>query len=182
MTGCAERPGDVGSDQIEPSDPGLMVAIARGANGALAEVYRRHSDQVHGLALRLCGHGRAEDVVHEVFLELWRKPERFVDERGSVRTLLLMQTYRRSLETTAWEPFGSEAVARHLCAVPDAERDAIVLASFGGHTYRDVARALGQPEGTVKTRIRSGLTCLRRQLSDEGRAAATARTTKPRFL
>lgn len=187
--------GGIEGDRAEPSDVTLMVAIARGTGGALAEVYRRHADHMYGLAVGLCGHGRAQDVVQEVFLELWQKPERFVGDRGSLRTFLLTQTYGRSVdrlrsdgaretrqvaharrttfpepdvETTVLGHLDRDAVWRHLRALPDEQRDAIVLAFFEGHTYREVARLLGQPEGTVKSRIRAGLARLHLQLSGEG--------------
>ena len=87
-----------GSENGTPSDVTLRVAVARGTGDALAEIYRRHGGQVHGLALRLCGDSRAEDVVQEVFLELWQEPERFVGGGSSLRSSLVLQTYGRSVD------------------------------------------------------------------------------------
>ena len=147
-----------------PSDVTLMVAIARGARDALAEVYRRHGDQVYGLARRLCGHSRAEAVVQEVFLDLTRDPTRFVGDRTSLRTALLVQTYGRSVEylakVTEVETIDRDSALWRLHSLPEEERDAVVLALMEGHTYSDVARLLGEAEGTVKSRIRAGLTRL----------------------
>ena len=192
-------------DLAESSDVRLVVGITRGASDSLAEVYRRHAGQIHGLALRLCGSSRAEDVLQEVMMDLWCKPERFAAERGSLRTFLLMQAYGRSVdrlrsdtarqarqtvhvprrtdpepdvETTVLGRLDSDTLWRHLRALPNNERDAIVLAYFEGHTYRDVARLLRQPEGTVKSRIRSGLTRLRSQLVDEDWVATAAVRTE----
>ena len=180
-----------GAVTAQSGDISLVVAITRRDGHALAEVYRRHGDEVHGLARRLCGKGRAEEVVQEVFLELWQMPERFEVNRGSLRTFLLTQTYGRSVdrlrsdgarqaretadvrrsaspgadvEATVLTRLDSEEVGRQLRLLPDGQRDAIVLAYIEGHTYRDVARLLGQPEGTIKSRIRAGLTRLRGQL------------------
>lgn len=147
-----------------PSDMTLVVAIARGAREALAEVYRRHGDQVYGLARRLCGRRRAEDVVQEVFLDLTRDPMRFVGDRTSLRTALLVQTYGRAVDhpgpVTEMEVIDRDPAIFRLRSLPDEERDAVALALVEGQTYADVARLLGAPEGTVKRRIRSGLTRL----------------------
>jgi RNA polymerase sigma-70 factor (ECF subfamily) len=68
------------------------------------------------------------------------------------------------LEYEVWDLATGDQVRRALLALPDGERAAIELAYFGGHTYREVAVRLGEPEGTVKSRIRSGLKRLRREL------------------
>jgi RNA polymerase sigma-70 factor, ECF subfamily len=183
------------SDVAQVSDIGLVVAISRGDRDALREVYRRHGDQLYGLARRLCGPGPAEDVVQEVFLEMWQKPERFDSDRGPLRNFLMTQVHGRSVDRlrsdgarrpreaaeVLREPsrgvdveadvtlrLAGDEVWRLLVALPDGQRDAIVLASFEGHTYCDVAGLLEQPEGTVKRRIRAALTRLRVELSDDG--------------
>ena len=183
-----------GRDVTELGDVALVVAITRGNGDALAEVYRRHGGQVYGLARRLCGDGRAEEVVQQVFLEMWEKPDRYDADRGSLKAFLLTQAYGRSVdylrsdgarrtremacvaagdtavagvERTVMARSAGDRVWQLLSVLPDGQRAAIVLAYVNGHTYRDVAVLLGQPEGTIKSRIRAGLTRLRLALSDE---------------
>lgn len=169
----------------EAGDPALVVAIGRWREEALAEVYRRHGGAVYSLACRLLGDtGGAEEVVQEVFLRLWDHPERFDADRGSLRSFLLASAHGRAvdqlradtsrrlreernaretatagydIEHEVWDLALAEQVKAALSALPDDEKRAIQLAYFGGHTYRDVATLLAQPEGTVKSRIRAGL-------------------------
>jgi RNA polymerase sigma-70 factor (ECF subfamily) len=183
-------------DLREASDAALVVAIGRWREDALAEVYRRHGGAAFALARRLLNDRQlAEEVLQEVFLRLWNTPERFDPERGSLRAYLLAQTHGRSVdllrsetsrrrreERDARESAGlgddierevidltvSEKVKEVVAALPPDERRAIELAYFGGHTYRQVAVMLEAPEGTVKSRIRSGLRRLRKDLADAG--------------
>ena len=184
----------------EASDPALVVAIGRWREDALAEAFRRHAGAVLALARRVLGDAAlGEEVVQEVFLKLWSAPERFDPARGSLRSFLLAQAHGRAvdmlrsnssrrrreerdsalsaesgydIEREVWDL----AVAEHLQDVvktlPVDERKAIELAYFGGHTYREVAAMLGQPEGTVKSRIRSGLKRMRGLLADAGLSPA----------
>ena len=184
----------------EASDPALVVAIGRWREAALAEAFRRHAGAVLALARRVLGDAAlGEEVVQEVFLKLWSAPERFDPARGSLRSFLLAQAHGRAvdmlrsnssrrrreerdaslsaesgydIEREVWDL----AVAEHLQDVvktlPVDERKAIELAYFGGHTYREVAVMLGQPEGTVKSRIRSGLKRMRGLLADAGLSPA----------
>lgn len=183
-------------DLLDASDAALVVAIARWQHEALAEVYRRHAGAVFGLALRVL-HERAlaEDVVQEVFLRLWHAPEKFDPERGGLRSFLLAHTHGRSVDLLRSEQSRrlredrdarraaeggydiehevvdiavAEQVRDALGALTAEERRAIELAYFGGRTYREVATLLDQPEGTVKSRIRSGLRRLRGALQDAG--------------
>ncbi len=163
---------------------------------SLAEAYRLHSGSVHGLARRLTHDpGLADDVVQEVFLRLWRSPERFDPFRGTLRSYLLSHTHGRSVDlirSEAARRSRQERAGRRSVSVPaapddevctwveaerlraallrldDRERRAIELAYFDGLTYRQVAEFLGEPEGTVKSRIRSGMKRLRTALEREG--------------
>jgi RNA polymerase sigma-70 factor (ECF subfamily) len=167
------------------SDATLVIAIARYEEEALAEVYRRHAGAVYGLARRvLWDSPLAEEVVQEVFLRLWSQPDRFDAERGSLRSFLLTQAHGRAVdllraegsrrqreerearetaeagydvEREVWDLTVADQVRRAVSELPPEERKAIELAYFGGHTYREVAVLLEQPEGTVKGRIRAGL-------------------------
>jgi RNA polymerase sigma-70 factor (ECF subfamily) len=177
-------------------DVGLVIAIARYNGDAFAEAYRRHAGAVFGLAQRLLWErALAEEMVQEIFLRLWEHPERFDQARGSLRSFLLMDAHARcvdrirsdsrrkereersaraemvadyDLDLEAHDLEIAEQVREALGTLSDAERKAIELAYFGGHTYREVARILDQPEGTIKSRIRTGLTRLRAQLVERG--------------
>jgi len=177
-------------------DARLVVAIARRQPDALAEVYRRHGGAIIGLARRVLSDSRlSEEVVQEVFLGLWRAPDRFDPDRGSLRSYLLAQTHGKSvdmvraevsrrgreerearlraesgydLEREVWDLTMADRVRRTLVELPEPERRAIELAYFGGQTYREVAATLGEPEGTIKTRIRTGLKRMRSALQEAG--------------
>lgn len=175
-------------------DARLVSAIGDGDTDALVIVYERHADAVYRMACRYCSPDDAADVTHDVFLRLWRGPERFDAERGSLRTFLTVQGRGRALDVVrsdgarrsreglvanrpAIAPIDvgvEEAVTagearaevlRSLADLPDVERIAISLAYYGGFTYREVAKLLDQPEGTIKGRIRSGLRHLRQELT-----------------
>lgn len=178
-------------------DPLLVHQIGSGRQDALAEAYRRHADTVFALALRVTRNRTlAEEVTQEVFLRLWNRWQSFDPERGSLRAFLLSHTHGRSIDlirsegsrrmreeretrrlvATAGPTLEEEVVgmqmAEHvrsaLASLKEGERDAIELAYFGGHSYREVAAILGQPEGTVKSRIRSGLKHLAAELDEVG--------------
>ncbi len=183
-------------DYAEASDAALVVSIGRYQQAALAEAYRRHAGAVFGLAKRLLNdHARAEEIVQEVFVRLWNDPNRFDPERGSLRSFLLAHTHGRSVDTIrsdaarrsreereareqadggydiareVWDMALAGHVRDALESLQPGERDAIELAYFGGRTYREVAEELGEAEGTVKSRIRSGLKRLRGELGSAG--------------
>ena len=163
-----------------------LVRAVTGRDGrALEELFLRHGAAVAGVARRITGsQARAEDVLQEVFLRLWRAPDRYDPTRGTLRSFLLIdanaraielvrsETARRdredrdgrrptpppaSVERVVWERAVADHLADALDALPAAERSAIELAYYGGYSYREVAVRLGQPEGTVKSRIRAGL-------------------------
>jgi RNA polymerase sigma-70 factor, ECF subfamily len=178
------------------SDAVLVIGVSRYQEEALAEAYRRHAGAVYGLARRLLVNtAMAEEVVQEVFLRLWNQPDRFDPARGSLRSYLLAQCHGRSvdllrsetsrrnreerdsrrtaeagydLEHEVLDLSVADGVRTAMEQLAEGERRAIELAYLGGHTYREVAKLLGEPEGTVKSRIRSGLKKLRVELIDAG--------------
>ena len=186
----------------EVSDAQLVTSIARYSEIALAEVYRRHCGAVYGLARRVLNNAHeAEDVTQEVFLRLWNRPDRFDPGRGTLRSFLLTQSHGRAVDAVrslnarrlresgearrtataeydmqheVWDLAVADQVARALGDLPDDERRAIELAYFDGHTYVEVADLLGQPEGTVKSRIRNGMRRMRALLVDAGVQGADA--------
>lgn len=187
---------DVASPGPDASDAALVVALARYDQAALATVYERHSGAVFALARRLVrDRALAEEVTQEIFLRLWNRPERFDPERGALRSFLLADTHGRSIDmlrselarkdreeregrvapaaprTVEGEVLSrvtSESVRAAISSLKESERKAIELAYFGGLTYREVAEELGEPEGTVKSRIRSGMARLRVELKAAG--------------
>jgi RNA polymerase sigma-70 factor (ECF subfamily) len=186
-------------DRQDLDDATLVTAVGESDQLALKELYRRHGPALQGLARRvLVDADRADDVVQEVFLRLWNEPERFDPARGALRSYLYRQTHSRAVERVrseearrrreerhdrekaeaaydveveAWALIRSELVKEALAQLAEGERDAITLAYFGGHTYREVATMLDLPEGTVKSRIRLGLNKLADRLEATGLGA-----------
>jgi RNA polymerase sigma-70 factor (ECF subfamily) len=183
-------------DVEQASDANLVVAVGRWHQPALAEVYRRHGGAVHSLSRRILrSDPSAEEITQEVFLDLWKHPEKFDAQRGTLRSFLLARTHGKSVDfvrsevarrkreertsretATAgydidhevWDMAVADQVKDALGTLPPELRQPIELAYFGGHTYREVAEMLQQPEGTIKSRIRSGLGRLRINLAERG--------------
>lgn len=167
---------------VSSTDAELAARVAGRDSSALEVMYNDFGGAVKSVAMRVLRDGvLAEDVVQETFLSFWDSPERFNPERGSLRTFLLTIAHRRAVDVVrsevarsrreeqppdqdhydvgeeVWSRVLSESVRRALEQLPDAEREAIAMAYFEGLSYVEVARRLGQPEGTVKSRIRSGM-------------------------
>jgi RNA polymerase sigma-70 factor (ECF subfamily) len=175
-------------------DREIAARLVAGDETALREVYRAYAPAVHALARRVLGDAvLAEDITQEVFVRLWEHPGRFDPDRGVLRAYLLAMTHSRAVERVRSEEslrrrrdaaareamFASDApdpgdtlatrdaqraVRQALAELPAAQRVPIEMAYYSGMSYRDVAEALGEPEGTVKYRIRGGMRKMRAAL------------------
>jgi RNA polymerase sigma-70 factor (ECF subfamily) len=181
----------------ESSDRDWSRRLVAGDEHALREVYRAHAPAVLGLATRVLGNATAaEDVLQDVFVRLWERPETYDPERGRMRTYLLAMTHSRAVErlraedsqrrrlTAAGQNRSSgtidddpghdlevrtagSAVRHVLAGLPTEQREPIEMAYFGGMSYREVAVALDEPEGTIRYRIRAGMQKMRAALQAE---------------
>jgi len=157
-----------------------------GDQSALAELYDRYSSVVYAVALRILGDaGAAEDVLQEVFLQLWRNPAAFDAARGALGAWLAVITRNRAIDARrrrrpetdiedvilsvapdlageADRSRAAEKVRGMLAMMPAAQRSALEMAYFEGMSHSEIARKTGEPLGTIKNRIRSGLIALRK--------------------
>jgi RNA polymerase sigma-70 factor (ECF subfamily) len=180
-------------DLAHLSDEALVALVSRSHDTALAELYDRVGGAAYGLAFRILrDEALAEDAVQEAFLGLWRSAGSFVPERAKASTWILTLVHRRavdvvrreqrrraeplegapepaggSAEEAAWLRLERERVQAALAELPDQQREAIELAYYGGYTQSELAERLGQPLGTIKSRMFTGLARLR-ELLDEG--------------
>jgi RNA polymerase sigma-70 factor (ECF subfamily) len=175
-------------------DATLMERMGRGDPRAFEQLYERHGSAVLALCLRILrDRAEAEDVLEEVFWELWRRRGRYDRERSSPFSYLMTLSRSRALDRLRFRrrragiwhglpdgelPSGSSptpyedalaaeqraAIARALHELPEASRRAVELNFFEGLSHREIADRLGDPLGTVKTRIRQGLLALRKVL------------------
>lgn len=188
------------------SDEALVALVARGDQTALAELYDRVGRTAYGLAFRVLRDDRlAEDAVQEGFLAVWRGAAGFSAERAKATTWILTLVHRRavdlvrreqrrradplddtegreeaasaSAEDAAWLHFERERVQAALRQLPDTQREALELAYYGGFTQSELAERLGQPIGTIKSRMFAGLARLRELLDDN----ATEGSWNPEF-
>jgi RNA polymerase sigma-70 factor (ECF subfamily) len=181
-------------EQAQTSDSDLLHAIARGDEAALASLYDRYRLILFGLILRIL-HSRpeAEDVLQDVFIQVWRRARDFDESRGRAFTWLVTLARSRTIDRlrslnsrqrtaneaveaapgsvsdAAEDAFKSEqreVVRNALRELPAEQREALVLAYFEGLTQTEIASRTGSPLGTVKTRMRSGMTKLRAVLGE----------------
>jgi RNA polymerase sigma factor (sigma-70 family) len=175
------------------SDEALVALVARADEDALAELYDRFGRVAYGLALRIVRDpALAEDAVQEGFLAVWRSATRFVAERAKASTWILTLIHRRAVdlvrkeqprrsepletapresaddtEDQAWLRLRRAKVQEAMKRLPDKQREALELAYYGGFTQSELADRLGEPLGTIKSRMFSGLASLRELLAEE---------------
>jgi RNA polymerase sigma factor (sigma-70 family) len=192
LPGRPSRLRSVPRDFAHLSDEALVALIARGEEWALTELYDHHGRLAYGLALRIIRDpAHAEDAVQDAFLAVWRTAARFTAERSKASTWLLTLVHRRAVDIVrreqrrraepienveapageatdeaVWLRFERERVQEALRALPDAQREALELAYYGGFTQSELADRLGQPLGTIKSRMFAGLSRLRELLGD----------------
>lgn len=186
---------DVPDDGAEPVDRvgDLLQRVASGDQAAFARVYDLMSPRVFGLILRvLVDRSQSEEVLQEVFLEVWQSASRFAPNRGQGRSWILTIAHRRAVDRVRASQASSDrdvraglrdldvahdAVAEQvelriegqrvtsaLTALPEAQREALTLAYFGGYSQSEIAALVGAPLGTIKTRMRDGLSRLRAEM------------------
>jgi RNA polymerase sigma-70 factor, ECF subfamily len=179
------------------ADEDLMSRANEGDSRAFEVIVDRHGDASFSLAYRMCGQrALAEDVVQEAFLSVWRSSARYDYTRGSVRSWVLAAVHNRAIDALRRgvvrreRDIEEETVARTMAApdatevevirreeslvmrgvlqeLPREQRQAIELAYFAGFTQSEIAEMLGLPIGTVKGRMRLGLTKLRLILDNQ---------------
>jgi RNA polymerase sigma-70 factor, ECF subfamily len=176
----------VGDNRV---DAALIARLRAGDDTAMGDLYDRYSAIVYGVALRvLADTTAAEDVLQEVFLQLWRNPRSFDADRGRLAPWLAVIARNRAIdllrkrpheEDIAEQPISTginledsanqrlvvEKVRDAMGRLPQEQRRALEMAFFEGMTHTEIARKTGDPLGTVKTRIRSALMAVRKAVS-----------------
>jgi RNA polymerase sigma-70 factor (ECF subfamily) len=188
---AAAHDADTGADRLVS----LLKRAGRGDQQAFGDLYDELSPLVYGVALKVVRDpSQSEEVAQEVFVELWRLATRYDASRGSVRAWASTVAHRRAIDRVRSEQSSRDRIERQAAhATPDhddvvaavesnldqvrvrralgqlspVQREAVELAYFGGHTYREVAVLLDVAEGTIKTRIRDGMIRLRDELGGE---------------
>jgi RNA polymerase sigma-70 factor, ECF subfamily len=182
-------------DLAHLSDEALLSLVASSDDGALAELYDRFGRVAYGLALRILrDEALAQDAVQEAFLAVWRSADRFLAERAKASTWILTLVHRRAVDLvrredrrrgepleSAAEPVASgttedeaelgferRVVQEALRQLTPEQREALELGYYGGLTQGELAERLGQPLGTIKSRMFTGLSRLRDLLADAG--------------
>jgi len=178
-----------GADAVDHAGQ-LLLRVADGDQDAFARLYDMLSPRAFGLILRvLVDRSQSEEVLQEVFLEIWQSAARFAPNKGQGRSWVLTIAHRRAVDRVrsaqastdrdvragfrdmdvAHDGVAEEVelriegqrVSEALATLPDPQREAITLAYFGGYSQSEIAALVGAPLGTIKTRMRDGLSRLR---------------------
>ncbi|MDF2991705.1 MAG: DNA-directed polymerase specialized sigma subunit, sigma24 [Microbacterium sp.] len=181
-----------GSDRVDHVGT-LIQRVATGDREAFAELYDALSARAFGLIVRvLVDRSQSEEVLQEVFLEVWQSAERFTPKRGQGRSWVLTIAHRRAVDRVrssqssvdrdvragfrdmdvAYDNVSEKVemkiegrrVVDALAALPEAQKEALTLAYFGGYSQSEIATLVGAPLGTIKTRMRDGLSRLRMEM------------------
>ncbi|MDN3496293.1 ECF RNA polymerase sigma factor SigK [Planococcus sp. APC 4015] len=186
---------DVPEDGAEPVDHAgeLLQRVADGDQVSFARLYDMLSSRVFGLILRvLVDRSQSEEVLQEVFLEIWQSASRFVPNKGQGRSWVLTIAHRRAVDRVRSSQASSDRdvragfrdldvahdsvaeqvelrtegrkVVAALGTLPEAQREALTLAYYGGYSQSEIAALVGAPLGTIKTRMRDGLSRLRAEM------------------
>jgi len=171
----------------------LLQRVAGGDRAAFADLYDALSARAFGLILRvLVDRSQSEEVLQEVFLEIWQSAGRFTPNKGQGRSWVLTIAHRRAVDRVrssqssvdrdvragfrdmdvAYDDVSEKVemkmegrrVVDALAALPDAQKEALTLAYFGGYSQSEIANLVGAPLGTIKTRMRDGLSRLRMEM------------------
>lgn len=177
-------------------DHALAQAIVAGDMRALHDAYDLYAGYVNGVAIGILKDPHlAADITQDVFVRLWQRGERFDSARGSLKSYLQIDAHGRAIdllrsrqasarrerldheksasthsagtEELAMAAITSNTIQRAMLGLPEEQRTPIAMAFFGGHSYREVARSLNLPEGTIKSRIRLGMKRLRLALGTD---------------
>ena len=176
------------------TDEELLDLLARSDERGLAELYDRFGGVAYGLALRVLRDEKlAEDAVQDAFLAVWRSADTFLRERARASTWILTLVHRRAVDLVRREErrrsepledtmhpaggateeeasvrFHRRLVQEALARLPAEQREALELAYYGGLTQSEIAKRVGQPLGTIKSRTFAGLGRLRELLREAG--------------
>jgi RNA polymerase sigma-70 factor (ECF subfamily) len=171
----------------------LLVRVADGDQRAFAELYDLLSSRVFGLILRvLVNRSQSEEVLQEVFLEVWQSAGRFAPNKGQGRTWVLTIAHRRAVDRVRASQSSADRdvrvgtrdlgvahdsvaeqvelsieggkVVAALSTLPEPQREALVLSYYGGYSQSEISVLIGAPLGTIKTRMRDGLSRLRSEM------------------
>ena len=172
-------------------DKAVVARVVAGDGAALEALYARYGRPCYSLARRILSDEQlAQDVVQEVFLTVWRDASRFDGAKGGFSTWLLSMTHHKAVDSVrreenqrkrraraeavearegdgpsvddeVWTVLRGERVRDALADLPEAQREALVLAYFGGYTQREIAGLTSTPLGTVKTRMLAGMRRMR---------------------
>jgi len=183
---------DDGSSRVDHVGD-LLLRVADGDRAAFAEVYDTLSARAFGLILRvLIDRSQSEEVLQEVFLEVWQSAARFAPNKGQGRSWVFTIAHRRAVDRVrssqssadrdvragfrdmdvAYDDVSEKVemriegrrVTEALATLPESQREAIALAYFGGYSQSEIAALVGAPLGTIKTRMRDGLSRLRQEM------------------